>query len=241
MLFRRNTCKHSNMKSDREATKWGRQWRRGPQGKWSIRVGGSERFRTALNVSIKTGPDPLHLCPFPFPCVQSPLQHSFFRPHCLGLLIALPLVWHSRSFSWWSFQMKHSAPTRRSHRRSKNEFWAAAQGKFFRKNIAEPEQLSIIPSEKRRKDPKTAGCWGTQRCFYDCPRFLVQPDGREGAGWDSDFSFAPLSPTGWLGNQETLRVIVKKTTQNKNPWDLREAQITPETWKWTWDRSKSSG
>lgn len=53
--------------------------------------------------------------------LSNPFSIVFFGPHCLGLLIPLPLVQHSRSFSRRSFQMKPRAVSRRSPRRSRSE------------------------------------------------------------------------------------------------------------------------
>lgn len=170
------------------------------------RVAGFEGGRTELKTSPSNPLNPLHPCPLPSP-LSNPFSTVFFGPHCPGLLIALPLVQHSRSFSWRSFQMKPRAASR-SPRRSKSEVWAAAQGKSFSKRVPEPEVLGVIPAEKSRKRPRTVGTGAHRGCLRTLRDSWASPVA-EGPGWESDSSFAPFSPTGWLGNQDTLRVIME--------------------------------
>lgn len=75
-----------------------------------------------LNIKTSTS-NPLHpLSPGPpLSPLSNPFSVVFFGPHCLSLLIPLPLIQHSRSFSRRSFQMKPRAVSRRSPRRSRSE------------------------------------------------------------------------------------------------------------------------
>lgn len=111
--------------------------------------------------------------------LSNPFYIVFFGPHCLGLLIPLPLVQHSRSFSRRSFQMKPRAVSRRSPRRSRSEVWAVAQGKSFRKTAPEPAVLDIIPAVKSGQRLKLGGA-GAPRCAWARPA-------AEGPGWENEW------------------------------------------------------
>ena len=150
----------------------------GSQDRGSKEVGVLVLREERLNVKTLTSNPLRPLSPGPpLSTLSNPFSVVFFGPHCLSLLIPLPLVQHSRSFSRRSFQMKPRAVSRKSPRRSRIEVWAVAQGKSFRKAVPELEVLDIIPAAKRRKGPRPGGA-GEHRMLEDSPRCLGQTSSR---------------------------------------------------------------
>ena len=140
-----------------------------------------------LNIKTSTSNPLRPLSPGPpLSPLSNPFSVVFFGPHCLSLLIPLPLIQHSRSFSRRSFQMKPRAVSRRSPRTSRSEVWAVTQGKSFRKTVAELEVLSIIPAAKSRKEPRPGGA-GAHRGCCRTPRDAWARPAAEGPGWENEW------------------------------------------------------
>lgn len=173
--------------------------------RWECWYWGSERLNIKPQLQI---PFALLVLVLPFPSVQ-----SLFR----SLWTSLPQSSDSFTFdpafsifSRRSFQMKPRAVSRRSPRRSRSEVWAVTQGKSFRKTVAELEVLSIIPAAKAGKGQGLGVLKHTEDAA-GLPRDARGPwPGSRGA-WLGEWVTqpAPFSPTGWLGNPDTLRVSME--------------------------------